>query len=235
MRRSRRLALNAFTTLSSLPAFRSEGTPVAQPLRIGVVGVGWLGGTVGRLWVQAGHEVMFSSRHPRELAAMTRSLGPCAFAGTAHEAATFGAVLLFAVPYDVLPSLGCELWDTSPTKSFSTRATPMPTARWCGTPRPQASPRRSPVYLPGACLVRAFSAVDATSVAASARHKGHKLGVPIAPGTTPRRFASPRSWFWTPDANLSWSAGLPRWRAFNAAGRVSAPIPPRSNCPAFWV
>ena len=34
--------------------------------------------------------------------------------------------------------------------------------------------------LPGTCLVRAFSAVDATAVEASAAGRGERLGVPIA-------------------------------------------------------
>ena len=36
-------------------------------MRIGVIGAGWLGSTVGRLWVEAGHEVLFSSRTPSKL------------------------------------------------------------------------------------------------------------------------------------------------------------------------
>jgi hypothetical protein len=48
----------------------------AQPMRIGTIGAGSLGGTVGRLWVQAGHEVMFSSKNADELVPMTRQLGP---------------------------------------------------------------------------------------------------------------------------------------------------------------
>jgi predicted dinucleotide-binding enzyme len=47
-------------------------TMAARPLRIGVIGAGSLDGTVGRLWVKAGHEVLFSSRHPEQLGSMTR-------------------------------------------------------------------------------------------------------------------------------------------------------------------
>src|SRR5438067_8827287 len=68
----------------------------AQPvkaMRIGVIGAGSLGGTVGRLWVETGHEVMFSSRHPEELASIVRELGPRASAGTPRQAAEFGTVL----------------------------------------------------------------------------------------------------------------------------------------------
>ena len=36
-------------------------------LRIGVIGSGRIGGTIGGLWVKAGHPVLFSSRHPDEL------------------------------------------------------------------------------------------------------------------------------------------------------------------------
>ncbi|MFP2958464.1 NAD(P)-binding domain-containing protein [Myxococcus sp. 1LA] len=64
-------------------------------MRIGVIGAGWLGGTVGRLWVKAGHEVLFSSRHPEELVSMAQELGPRASVGTPRQAAEFGTVLLF--------------------------------------------------------------------------------------------------------------------------------------------
>src|SRR5688572_5779593 len=77
--------------------------PTTKPMRIGVIGAGSLGGTVGSLLVKAGHEVKFSSRHPEELEAMARELGSRASVGTAREAAEFGTVLLFAVPYDALP------------------------------------------------------------------------------------------------------------------------------------
>ena len=78
-----------------------------KPMRIGVIGAGSLGGTVGSVLVKAGHEVKFSSRHPEELVAMTRELGPRASVGTSREAAEFGTVLLFAVPYEALPDRSC--------------------------------------------------------------------------------------------------------------------------------
>lgn len=82
-----------------------------KPLRIGIIGAGWLGGTVGKLLVKAGHEVMFSSRHPEELKKMAQELGQRASVGTPKEAAAYGSVLLFAVPYDAIPQLGIDLKD----------------------------------------------------------------------------------------------------------------------------
>jgi hypothetical protein len=41
------------------------GQAMADTLKISVIGAGNVGGTLGTLWVKAGHSVMFSSRHPR--------------------------------------------------------------------------------------------------------------------------------------------------------------------------
>ena len=40
------------------------------------------GGTIGGLWVKAGHPVMFASRHPEDLKPLVEKLGPLAKAGT---------------------------------------------------------------------------------------------------------------------------------------------------------
>jgi predicted dinucleotide-binding enzyme len=130
--------------------------------------------------VQAGHEVLFSSRHPEELVPMTRELGPRARAGTPHEAAEFGTVLLFAVPYEALPELGRDLQETIHGKIVldacnargDTPLTKETEANGVGV--------TSAKLLAGTRLVRAFSAVDATAVAASFKGQSDKLGVPLA-------------------------------------------------------
>jgi len=73
--------------------------------KIGVIGSGNIGGTIGGLWVQAGHPVLFSSRHPEELTKMTADLGPLAKLGTVDDALAFGDVILLAVPYKAVPQL----------------------------------------------------------------------------------------------------------------------------------
>ncbi|PKU24788.1 NADPH-dependent F420 reductase [Telmatospirillum siberiense] len=151
-------------------------------MRIGVIGAGWMGGTVGRLWVQAGHEVLFSSRHPDELVSMASRLGPRASVGTVRQAAEFGSVLLFAVSYDGLPQLGCDLQELITGKIVLDACNP-PGGSGNALAREAMSSGVGPIsakYLPGTRLVRAFSAVDATSVEASARRQDGKLGVPLA-------------------------------------------------------
>jgi predicted dinucleotide-binding enzyme len=155
---------------------------VAQPMRIGVIGAGWLGGTVGRVWVRTGHEVMFSSRHPEELVSMTRELGSRASVGTSLQAAEFGSVLLFAVPYDALPQLGRELQQALRGKIVLDACNPSSRNDDALVREAQANGvgPTSAKYLPGTRLVRAFSAVDATAVEASAGRSSGKLGVPLA-------------------------------------------------------
>ena len=69
-------------------------------MRIGIVGSGVIGGTVGGLWARAGHEPLFSfSRRPDRLADLARATGGGARAGTPAEAADQGQVVLLAPPW----------------------------------------------------------------------------------------------------------------------------------------
>src|SRR5271165_110041 len=74
--------------------------------RIGVIGSGHIGGTIGGLWVKAGHPVMFSSRHPEELKDLVAGFGALAQAGSVDQAIAFGAVIFIAVPYGALQQIG---------------------------------------------------------------------------------------------------------------------------------
>ena len=174
---TRRRALGTLVAIAALPALTPLLGHAAQPLRIGVIGAGWLGSTVGKAWVRAGHEVMFSSRHPETLASMANSLGPRASTGTPAQAAAFGEVLLFAVPYDALPALGRDLQASLLGKvvldACNAPATGSALAQEAAT---NGVGKTSAKYLPGTKLVRAFSAVDASAIEAS----NGTLGVPLA-------------------------------------------------------
>lgn len=69
-------------------------------MKIGVIGSGNIGGTVGSHWASQGHQVIFSnSRMSDELEALVQRAGANARAGTIAEAAAFGDAILFAPPY----------------------------------------------------------------------------------------------------------------------------------------
>jgi predicted dinucleotide-binding enzyme len=65
-------------------------------MKIGIVGAGKVGGGLGKLWARAGHEVLFSSRHPDRLKLLVEHAGPGATLGSVAEAAAFGEMILFA-------------------------------------------------------------------------------------------------------------------------------------------
>lgn len=71
-------------------------------MKIGILGSGAIGGTLGKLWAQAGHDVLFSSRHPETLASLVAQAGSRTHAGTVAQAASFGDVILLAVSYGTL-------------------------------------------------------------------------------------------------------------------------------------
>jgi 8-hydroxy-5-deazaflavin:NADPH oxidoreductase len=151
-------------------------------MQIGVIGAGWLGGTVGRQWVKAGHDVLFSSRNPQKHADMARRLGPHASAGTVRQAAGFGEVVLIALPYRVLADLAGELAPELAGKIVLDACNPYSPdpADFRKAIEEEGVALATARLLPGARVVRAFSAVDATSVEESSGGRGPKLGVPIA-------------------------------------------------------
>jgi hypothetical protein len=170
----------AGVALSALPDARTA--LAADGSKIGVVGSGRIGGTLGAIWLKAGHEVMFSSldlEHDRKLAA---SLGGKARAGTSKEAAAWGEVILMAVPYGALPQLGKDLAPMIKGKVVVDACNPFPgrdgdIAVWA---REKGAGLASAELLPGARIVRAFNAIGYARLPALAEQKGERTGMPIA-------------------------------------------------------
>ncbi|MCB2255144.1 NADPH-dependent F420 reductase [Pseudomonas chlororaphis] len=182
-RRAALLAIAAVAALAVLPAFSATAQASSpQPMRIGVIGAGSLGGSVGRALVKAGHEVMFSSRNPDQLQAMAKALGPKASVGTPKEAAAFGEIIVTALPYSALQSIGRDLQPELRGKIVIDASNP---TRWADGELYQQAMRdgvgaTSARLLPGTRLVRGFSAVNATAIAASSEGRRTTLAVPIA-------------------------------------------------------
>jgi hypothetical protein len=64
---------------------------------------------MAKLWVDAGHEVRLSSRHPEDLQGLVKRLGKGASAGTPVEAGEFGEVIMMTVPLASVPDLARDL------------------------------------------------------------------------------------------------------------------------------
>lgn len=77
-------------------------------MKIGIIGSGNIGGSLGKLWAQAGHEVFFSSRHPEQLSDLVQQVGDKAQAGITEDAIAFADIILEAVPFNVAMSLPAD-------------------------------------------------------------------------------------------------------------------------------
>ena len=65
-------------------------------MRIGIIGAGHVGGTLGQGWAKKGHQVCFGVRHPRDKKTQQLTHSINARAGTVAEAAAFAEVIVLA-------------------------------------------------------------------------------------------------------------------------------------------
>ena len=154
----------------------------AGTMRIGIIGSGRIGGAVGLQWAKAGHEVLFSSRHPEELTELVERAGPRARAGLPADAARFGEVVFIALPYAALPQAGTDYAPLMQGKVVIDCSNPYP--RRDGPMAEEALRKGAGVasaeYFPGVRLVRAFNAINYQSVEQEAHRAGEKVGIPVA-------------------------------------------------------
>lgn len=150
---------------------------------IGIIGAGNIGGTIGALWVKAGHPVMFSSRNPDELKDMVAALGPLAHAGTVAQAIAFGDALFIAVPYAALPQIGNDNRAALKGKVMLDACNAVPTRDGDAITKEadeNGTGVTSQKYLAGTRLVRAFNTLGAKVFETQAHRPDPKLAIPIA-------------------------------------------------------
>jgi len=151
-------------------------------MKIGIIGAGMIGSTVGKLWIDAGHEVRFASRHPEELAPLVEKLGPRASAGNAAEAAAFGDVVMVTIPLVAVHALANELslagkivLDTSNAYEKRDGATAHEASQ-----HPKGSAGWAAEMFPDARWVKAFNTVYFKTLATEAHRDGDRVGIPLA-------------------------------------------------------
>jgi 8-hydroxy-5-deazaflavin:NADPH oxidoreductase len=153
-------------------------------MRIGIIGSGGIGGTVGTLWAKAGHEVLFSSRHPDQLADLVERAGPHAASGNVDEAIGFGEVLLLSIPFGALPDFGREWRDAIGRKVLLETGNPSLQRDGAMAEAVFRSERGAGAWLrewfPNARLVRAFNTVWQGTLASEAHRAPPRLGIPLA-------------------------------------------------------
>jgi len=164
-----------------LPAQAPPAIAEGRALDIGIIGAGNMGGPLGVLLAEAGHRIVWASRSPEELMTLVEAASPRATAGYAEAAASFGEVVILAVPPGAIPELGEQIGPLLQgkividiTNPRADRDGPL-TETWLemGTGLAMAQ------YLPGARLVKAFNTLGANMLGNSVRPEG-RIAVPIA-------------------------------------------------------
>lgn len=155
----------------------------SQPMQIGVIGSGNIGGTLGELWAKAGHQVMFSDRDPA-LAQAQATRVPGTRAGTGEEAIAFGNVVLIATPFGAWPAVARQ-YGTALRGKIVLDPTNLSVQR-DGAAVEAAVKKAGNTgdavagYLPGVRLVRAFNTTSYANFARHAGRPGVKMGIPVA-------------------------------------------------------
>jgi hypothetical protein len=183
MKKHRREFLQATVAIaiSGLPFAARAAAAASGKFKVGIVGSGRIGGTLGRVWANAGHTVMFSSLDLEQDKKLAASVGANARAGTPREAAAFGDVLLVAVPYHALPAVGKDLGTLLKGKVVIDTCNPIPgrdgeVGAWA---RDKGAGLASAELLPGARIVRAFNAISYMRMADAAQ-RSERVGMPMA-------------------------------------------------------
>jgi len=172
-------ALAAIALLATPLAAIAADAPGAKP-RIGILGSGRIGGTLGELWAKAGYEVMFSSldlEHDKQLAAKTGGK-----AGTPAQAAAFGDVLLVSVPYPALAQIGRDYAASIQGKVVLDTSNPIQArdGDMAIAAREKGTGVASAELLPGARLVRAFNSVGYSKLQSENHRAGDRVAIPLA-------------------------------------------------------
>ena len=151
-----------------------------KSLKIATIGSGREGGALGTLFAQAGHKVMFSSRHPENLKELLASVGPNASAGTVGDAVKFADVVLLVVPYTAVEQIGKENGAELAEKKLVMDVSNPNGEEFVKKVNDEGGAGLvSAKLLPGAKIVRAFNGINFDKLAEDAK-KSDKVGVPIA-------------------------------------------------------
>ena len=152
--------------------------------KIGIVGSGHIGGTLGGLLAQAGYEIVFSSRHPEGLKDLVRIAGSKACAGTVAEAVAFGDVVVLSLPLKAIPELDPEVKEAMKGKIVIDTSNPYPERDGVIAEEARKDPGGMGAFvarlLPGTRIVRAFNSVYFEDLGKTTTKTGTKIGIPIA-------------------------------------------------------
>jgi predicted dinucleotide-binding enzyme len=153
----------------------------SQPMKIGVIGSGNVGGTLGEVWWKAGHQLMFSDRDPAQATAQAERMAG-AQTGTPEQVIAWADVVFMGVPFGAWPDVARQYGQAlrgkvvfEPTNPSASRDGAMAAAALA-----KGSGNAIVEWLPGVRIVRGFNTFSHTTMGTEANRPGEKVGVPLA-------------------------------------------------------
>jgi 8-hydroxy-5-deazaflavin:NADPH oxidoreductase len=178
----RRALLLAMAAAAAVPSAFAQ----SKSMKIGVIGSGRIGSTIGGLWVKAGHEVMFSDRDPEQVKRAIEGLGPelksKARAGSVADVVAFGDAILIAVPYAALPAIQQQVGAQLKGKVVIDPNNPVPSrdGELGAQAREKGAGISTAALLPGARIARAFNSWGYGVMGREANRPAPRMAIPVA-------------------------------------------------------
>lgn len=152
--------------------------------KIGIVGSGQIGGTLGKLLAKEGYEIFFSSRHPETLQDLVRAIGTMARAGSVAEAIAFGDLIILSLPLKAFLELDQKTKRSLKGKIIIDTSNPYPERDGVIAEEALREPGGTGCFvarlLPGARIIRAFNTVYFKDLGKTINKDGETIGIPIA-------------------------------------------------------
>jgi hypothetical protein len=199
-------------------------------MKIGIIGAGMIGGTLGPLWARAGHEVRYGTRHPERV-----TVGDRMSSATPLEAAAFGDAVLLAVPFGATRGVASEIGTAISSKLLMDAGNPYPQREPEVAAEVAAGGRGSGCWTArqflSAHVVKAFNTVYYRTLQEHAGRTTDPVGIPLA-GDDPLALAMAeqlvRDAGFVPvivgplDAAAGFDVGTPMWNSNATADMLRA-------------
>lgn len=131
-------------------------------MKIGILGAGNVGGRLGKVWAQKGHDVMFSSRQPdsERMNALLEEVAGNAVAGSLDETIAYSNILVLSVPWEAVREIltSREDWSGKIIIDATNRLAPP------GDDEAPTAAETVAQWAPGAKVVKAYNTIGAEHI-----------------------------------------------------------------------
>ena len=130
-------------------------------MKIGVIGAGNVGGTLGTRWAHGGHEVVFSSREPdsARLQQLIARAGATARAASVAETAAASDVIVVATPWQATKEILAEAGDLYPKVVIDATNPLLPDLSGLALGTTTSAAEQIASWAPGGRVVKAFNTI----------------------------------------------------------------------------